>query len=455
MKRLFVYLVFYPIYLGIACAQAPDVYVDIWRHEQIRQGAYASPVQVEIYVGTHLGKVERKKPVQQETHLYRLTVTGDTLSLATEKAVYSDQSNVFSYVQSYHYELEAGTYLIYVYAYETGSGQKTSVGKEFIVGAPSVSRTGFSDIALVNNFPVSSFLHPVSGSTSAKTPDLMVNNHTYINRDTLKFYIEVYNAKLSVQSEKFFISARLYQAGSIVYSLSESKETRDFNIFTGSFNIRSLPTRTYQLEIQISGAETGKVAGSVRTPIFIYNTRESSDFEIYTDEAPRGGEFSGYQEKPLDYYIRTLAPVSTAKELEFAQALSDIQQKRSFMYHFWQRRLQGGQRVSDVWHGYLAALSYVNKAFPTQNLEGWQTDRGRIFLQYGIPADVEEYPAGSGSYPYEIWRYERIQTQANVFFIFYANGAEKNNFELIHSNKYGEKSNLRWRSFLEKGLGNK
>jgi GWxTD domain-containing protein len=45
---------------------------------------------------------------------------------------------------------------------------------------------------------------------------------------------------------------------------------------------------------------------------------------------------------------------------------------------------------------------------------GWKTDRGKVYIHYGEPEDVENVPAGFNTPAYEIWRYP----SRNLTFVF-------------------------------------
>ena len=74
-----------------------------------------------------------------------------------------------------------------------------------------------------------------------------------------------------------------------------------------------------------------------------------------------------------------------------------------------------------------------------------------MFLKYGIPEDVERHPSKPNLLPYETWRYNRLGRQTNVVFIFYDPDLATNDYPLLHSTKYGEENNPRWRSQLAAG----
>src|SRR6185312_16321280 len=65
-------------------------------------------------------------------------------------------------------------------------------------------------------------------------------------------------------------------------------------------------------------------------------------------------------------------------------------------------------------------IAYANEHF-AGSVPGWKTDRGRIYIQYGPPDEVESHPSGgryvrpqaagggeTQTYPFEQWRYAFI-----------------------------------------------
>lgn len=54
---------------------------------------------------------------------------------------------------------------------------------------------------------------------------------------------------------------------------------------------------------------------------------------------------------------------------------------------------------------YYARIRHANKYFSVVNREGWETDRGRIYVIFGEPDHVERYPFELSSVPYQVWHY--------------------------------------------------
>lgn len=82
--------------------------------------------------------------------------------------------------------------------------------------------------------------------------------------------------------------------------------------------------------------------------------------------------------------------------------------------------------------------------YSTQFTEGWRTDRGRVFIIYGPPDEVESVPFQVDGFPYEIWYYYQAGTQYFVFLDRNANG----NYMQIYSTVDGEVSYPNWEQML-------
>lgn len=54
---------------------------------------------------------------------------------------------------------------------------------------------------------------------------------------------------------------------------------------------------------------------------------------------------------------------------------------------------------------YYRRIRYSNQYYSTVNREGWQTDRGSIYIRYGAPDDIDNHPFELGSKPYQVWYY--------------------------------------------------
>ena len=153
-------------------------------------------------------------------------------------------------------------------------------------------------------------------------------------------------------------------------------------------------------------------------------------------------------------YIHSVRPIATIKERgmldnsfrEFES--SDLKHMRSFMYAFWESRNPGLGETD--WLAYKEKVDFVDEEFGTINKNGYETDRGRVYLQYGPPDDLTDRKAEPSSLPYQIWRYYKTGQFNNVRFVFYDPQVTDIEYVLLHSDGVrGEPMNPQWRFLLE------
>lgn len=63
---------------------------------------------------------------------------------------------------------------------------------------------------------------------------------------------------------------------------------------------------------------------------------------------------------------------------------------------------------------FIARVRVAADRYPERGRPGWGTDRGKVYIRYGEPNDVEQVPSGFNTPAYEIWRY----TERNLTFVF-------------------------------------
>jgi GWxTD domain-containing protein len=153
-------------------------------------------------------------------------------------------------------------------------------------------------------------------------------------------------------------------------------------------------------------------------------------------------------------YVQGLRPISGANDL-FAldNTFSDVSTAelphlQQYFYAFWQER--NPEDSEAAWLQYREKLAFVEQEFGTRNKRGYNTDRGRIWLQYGAPDDITDRPNEPSSYPYQIWRYYKAGQWNNVRFVFYDTTLLAEDYELLHSDNIpGELKNPQWQLLLE------
>lgn len=356
----------------------------------------------------------------------------------------------------------SGRYLLQVLANDPNQeGSPSSMAlSEFEMRPPAVASFAFSDIEYISRWTHNKNQSKNMFSRPEQSFDFDIipypSNGVYINQDTLHFYTELYNTN-KVTTKYFLVRTHIKQGEKILPSYtkidSRNRRANYRNYHVDYYDISALETQSYHLVIELLDGESMQVVESTSKHFVIVNPRVEPEFDRYVANQDLAGIFRQYSEPELDYYLRTLIHISTEQEISFAKALQtqkidSYDMKKNFLYSFWSKRVRRNQTVAALWRGHLAALNYVNQHYGAGNREGWESDRGRVFLKYGIPSDVERYPSETGIVPYEIWRYDRLETQSNVEFIFVNTIVATDDYTLIHSAKYGEVKNPNWRNFL-------
>jgi len=103
-----------------------------------------------------------------------------------------------------------------------------------------------------------------------------------------------------------------------------------------------------------------------------------------------------------------------------------------------------------AYDSYMKVAREVDYAFQSGFGRGFQTDRGHIFLKYGLPDDrviVNDDPSAP---PYEIWVYNFVERtgQSPGKFLFYNEVLDNASYVLLHSTVRGEINEPQWRRYL-------
>src|SRR6266704_4869818 len=106
--------------------------------------------------------------------------------------------------------------------------------------------------------------------------------------------------------------------------------------------------------------------------------------------------------------------------------LSTNEEREQFIEQFWQRRNPNPDLAENSFkEEHYRRIAYANERFAS-GIPGWKTDRGRIYIMWGKPDEVESHPAGgayerpieegggeTSTYPFEKWRYRYIDGIGN------------------------------------------
>ncbi len=130
-------------------------------------------------------------------------------------------------------------------------------------------------------------------------------------------------------------------------------------------------------------------------------------------------EVSKVYKKWLDEDVRWII---TDEERSAFKQLSNDEERDSFIEAFWQRRDPTPDTPENEFkEDHYARMAYANEHFAA-GIPGWRTDRGRIYIMYGKPDEIDSHPSGgtyerpidegggeTSTFPFEDWRYRYIE----------------------------------------------
>ena len=113
--------------------------------------------------------------------------------------------------------------------------------------------------------------------------------------------------------------------------------------------------------------------------------------------------------------------IITPEELSAFKQLSNDEERDQFIEQFWLRRDPTPDTVENEYkEEHYRRIAYANEHFAAGKA-GWRTDRGRIYIIFGPPDEIEAHPSGgqydrpmeegggeTSTYPFEIWRYRYL-----------------------------------------------
>lgn len=263
----------------------------------------------------------------------------------------------------------------------------------------------------------------------------------------LFFYTELYNLQSPLlKSDVIKMNQMIYNSkGKLIKEKSKNlSRNSDSRVEVGSYILSDYPTDSYTLVIVLvdSSSNTGITTAK---KFFVYNPdiQVTDTFEVSTT-AVLSSTFGSMSEEELDDLFDKSEYLASKSEIEKYERLSNVDGKREFMFEFWKTKdetLGSTQNKNEFYRTYLQRIELANQRFTSMGKQGWKTDRGRIYLIYGEPTEIERYPNELETRPYEIWHYNEIE--GGVFFIF-ADLTGFSDYTLINSTKRGELRDDNW-----------
>jgi GWxTD domain-containing protein len=150
--------------------------------------------------------------------------------------------------------------------------------------------------------------------------------------------------------------------------------------------------------------------------------KEQSPEKASKEERRRQKAIQKEMESPYKKWLSEEVPyIITDEERAAFKKLSTDDEREQFIEGFWERRNPNpGSPENEFKEEYYRRIAYANEHYAS-GIPGWKTDRGRIYIMWGPPDEIESHPSGgtyerpmeegggsTETYPFEQWRYRYI-----------------------------------------------
>src|ERR1700757_2201029 len=163
-------------------------------------------------------------------------------------------------------------------------------------------------------------------------------------------------------------------------------------------------------------------------------TAQQSQEQASPDSIPQNQKLSKEQKQKMKKTLKELDTpyktwlnedvvyiISPEERSAFLQ-LETNEEREQFIESFWLRRSSNPDLPdNDFKEEHYRRIAYANEHFAS-GIPGWKTDRGRIYIMWGKPDEIESHPTGgtydrpmeegggsTTTYPWETWRYRYLE----------------------------------------------
>ncbi|WP_107037252.1 GWxTD domain-containing protein [Brumimicrobium mesophilum] len=455
MKNKFLVLL-YALFIGVTAFGQDKPLKAFLSEGQFYAPEAGNYIEIQLnFVGYSLNYIEREEEKFAEVEISQVFSQNDTVVVA-DKYLLKSPVIVDSLVEDFHdiqkYLLAPGKYRFDLVIRDVNSeADPISVTKLLQIDDMS-EELMFSSFTAAETLLANPTLQSIFTKTGYDVVP-MIGDYYPTEIQNMLYYVEAYNTNSALEDSVYVVEQKII-GRDVRFDLEEY--TRYFR-YKGSaiqpiakvVDISMLPTGAYTLELNLLNRDKQILA------------RTAFDFDRNNTEKVNNLAFESVILDPAfaesipkdssEYFLASLIPISRQGEIKNIIRIlreRDNEQNIRYLQAFWKETAP--ENPYEGWMKYRAQVLKIEDLFATNYQAGFETDRGRVFLQYGAPSSVIEQPSSPTEYPYEIWQYDQIKQFSNKRFIFYSRTNLNKDYTLLHSDMIGELQNFRWRYALNK-----
>jgi GWxTD domain-containing protein len=353
-----------------------------------------------------------------------------------------------SYVDALGFFLNPDVYRLSLAGWNRNNvGERDSFSVALDLKAIERSRISLSDVELcssINSVDKDSVGRLIKNTYEVKPNPARIYG---AGQPVIFYYLEEYNL-LKNKSPNYF--TRVSVANSIGKEVVNHERMRsrinESNVEVGTLKVNTLRTGSYTFSFTIVDSVDNSVFMSSKR-FFVYNPALPMDsLTAGTQGSVMASEYATMSEEEVDQEIAEVRYLATHEETSQFGNVKGVEAKRKLLFEFWNRRDEDPSTPGNLQKSeYFKRVDYTNEHFKSSFRAGWKTDRGRVFITYGPPDEVERHANEGDTKPYEIWSYNSIQ--GGVIFVF-GDRSGFSDYLLLHSTHRDELHDENWMSQL-------
>lgn len=203
----------------------------------------------------------------------------------------------------------------------------------------------------------------------------------------LLYYMEIYQGRdsaeqIGVQTILRSASGKMMYRDSLTTSFEEQTTRQIRNV-----SLEEIPPGDYVLEIELKGRRNKKI-----------DSRKKEFSVIWNHRATLEGDYK--------MALEQLSYIARPDEVEVLKKLTTFEERAKAIEDFWKERDPTlGTAENEFREEFYRRITTANRNFRFMRRPGWRTDRGRIYIQYGEPDQLDDYPYLPNRWPLQVWHY--------------------------------------------------
>ena len=293
-------------------------------------------------------------------------------------------------------ELAPGTYAVQVAVEDGASGRTFSRELARVVRAPRNGVAASDPILLDRYDPAERTSEPnVSGVISTES-------------ETFVVYYEIVSDAPATLEATYMMTER-----------NRVQERPSFAAMLGLAPRQQAELGTPVVRTEMLEVPAGRTPAAFRVPT---KALQVGDYTLAVRLATADGLTVAESEKPvavrwmglesqiadIDEAIAQLRFVAKDREVRAIRQAATPEEKLRLFRAFWDERdPTPGTTRNERMEEYYYRVAFANERYSRFQNQGWNSDRGEVFIRFGEPDYVEEHPYNYGSEPYQVWTYYR------------------------------------------------